>query len=250
MELRLLGALDIDTGNGHVSVPAGKPRSLLILLALHPNESVSSDRIVDALWGERPPASATAIVQTYVSRLRRALGDGRIETVGHGYRLVLEDGGRDVDRVEALRERAATEPPPEAARSLRDALSLFRGQPLADVAREEFAQADLRRLEELRATLLADRIDADLQRVKHADVLAELEGRRPMPSARGPRGRRCGSPGATDSSGRFGRRADARRLRAPSRTAADRSATSCGLVVRSTWGMRSPTSTSGTTLSG
>jgi YVTN family beta-propeller protein len=176
MELRLLGSLDINTGNGQIVVPAGKPRSLLVLLALHPNEPVASDQIVDALWGETPPASATAIVQTYVSRLRKILGDGRIETVGHGYRLALENGERDIDRVDALRARAATEPPPRAAESLREAIALFRGQPLADVAREEFAQAELRRLEELRATLVVDRLEAEVAAGRHAEVLAELEG--------------------------------------------------------------------------
>jgi YVTN family beta-propeller protein len=176
MELRLLGSLDFDTGNGKVSLPAGKPRALLILLALNPNIAVSGDRIVDALWGEAPPSSATAIVQTYISRLRKALGDGRIETVGRGYRLRLSDDERDIDRVERLRARAATESPDNAARSLREALELFRGQPLADVAREEFAQAELRRLEELRAALLAERIDADIRAGRHAEVLAELEG--------------------------------------------------------------------------
>ena len=178
MELRLLGSLglDLDTGNGQESVPAGKSRSLLVLLALNPNESVSSDRIVDALWGETPPASATAIVQTYVSRLRKILGEGRIETVGHGYRLVLADGERDIDRVEMLQKRSGTEPPHEAAKSLHEAIRLFRGQPLADVAGEEFAQAELRRLEELRAALVVERIDADIQSGRHAQVVAELEG--------------------------------------------------------------------------
>src|SRR5262245_47430352 len=183
MELRLLGSLEIDTGNGRVSVPAGKPRSLLVLLALHPNESVGSDQIVDALWDGSSPSSATAIVQTYVSRLRKILGDGRIETVGHGYRLVLADGERDIDHVESLRERSGTEPPARAAQTLREAIACFRGQPLADVAREEFAQAELRRLEELRAALVADRIEADLRAGKHAELVGELEGlvtRRPL----------------------------------------------------------------------
>jgi DNA-binding SARP family transcriptional activator len=176
MVIRLLGALDIDTGNGRVTVPAGKPRSLLVLLALHPNEPVGSDQIVDALWVETPPVSAQAIVQTYISRLRKALGDGRIETVGHGYRLTLADGERDIDHVEALRNRAGDEHPRQAAQTLQEALELFRGQPLADVAREEFAQSELRRLEELRATLLVERLDAEIRAGRHADVLAELEG--------------------------------------------------------------------------
>jgi YVTN family beta-propeller protein len=176
MQLRLLGALDVYNGNGRVSVPSGKPRSLLVLLALHPNEPVSADRIVDALWGETPPASATAIVQTYVSRLRKILGDGCIETVGHGYRLVLTAGSRDVDLVEQLRKRSEAETPTQASRSLREALGLFRGQPLADVAHEEFAQAELRRLEELRAALVVERVEADVEAGRHSEVLSELEG--------------------------------------------------------------------------
>jgi len=183
MEIRLLGPLEVAIENGSVSVPAGKPRSLLVLLTLHANEPVDTERIIDALWGESPPASAPAIVQTYVSRLRKLLGEERIETVGHGYRLLLSPGERDVDRVEELRERSRTEPPAQAAQTLREALVLFHGRPLGDVLDAEFAQADARRLEELRAALVSERIEADLAAGRHADVLGELEGlvvRRPL----------------------------------------------------------------------
>jgi DNA-binding SARP family transcriptional activator len=176
MELRLLGSLDVLGERGHVDVPAGKPRSLLILLALHPNEPVTSDRMVDALWGEAPPASATAVVHTYISRLRKTLGEGRIETSGHAYRLVLEQGERDIDRVESLRARATSEPPLRAAQTLREAVALFRGPPLADVADEEFARAEIRKLDELRAALEVERMEAELAAGRHADVLADLEG--------------------------------------------------------------------------
>ena len=176
MDVRLLGLLDVHLENGRVAVPAGKPRSLLVLLALHPNEAVSTDRIVDALWGDSPPSSATAIVHTYVSRLRKLLGDGRIETSGHGYRLVLDREERDIDRVEVLRGRASSEPPARAAATLFEAMRLFRGQPLADVVDQEFAQAEIRRLQELRETIQVERIEAELAAGHHAEVVADLEG--------------------------------------------------------------------------
>ena len=175
MEFRLLGPLEVAGERGPLVVPAGKPRALLVLLALHANEAVSTERVVDALWGESPPASAAAVVQTYVSRFRKLLGEERIETVGHGYRLRLSTGERDVDQVEILRARSRTESPVVAATSLREAIALFRGQALADVVNLEFAHAEARRLEELHDALVIERIEADLAAGRHRDLVAELE---------------------------------------------------------------------------
>jgi YVTN family beta-propeller protein len=175
VEFRLLGPLQVTGGDSTFRIPAGKPRALLVLLALHPNEPLSTDRIVEALWDGRPPASAAGIVQTYVSRLRRLLGDDRIQTVGRGYALVVEEGERDLDAVERLRARARGEEPGQAAETLRTALALFRGRPLLDVVDEDFALVEVRRLSELHDALVAERIDADLALSRHADLVGELE---------------------------------------------------------------------------
>jgi hypothetical protein len=123
------------------------------MLALEIVRTVSADRLVEGLWGEEPPSSAPKMVQLYVSHLRRVLdGDGaRIVTRGRGYELQLSGGKVDVDEVARLLEAARP----------REALALWRGEPLADVADEPFAVAEIRRLDELglRATELA--IDLD-----------------------------------------------------------------------------------------
>jgi YVTN family beta-propeller protein len=177
VEFRILGPLQVAGDDGTIEVPAGKPRALLVLLALHPNEPLSTDRIVDALWDGKPPASAGGIVQTYMSRLRRLLGNDRIQTVGRGYALAVQEGERDLDAVQLLRTQARGEEPGQAAETLRAALALFRGPPLQDVFDEEFAQVELRRLSELHDALVAERIDADLALGRHVDLVGELEAR-------------------------------------------------------------------------
>src|SRR6476646_2679051 len=91
MNVRVLGPLEASINGHSLQVGAGKPRALLAILALHPGEPVSADRLIEGLWGERPPATATKLVQLYVSQLRKALteiGDGAaIVTRGHGYEL-------------------------------------------------------------------------------------------------------------------------------------------------------------------
>ena len=144
MDIGVLGPVEASAGGKPVFVGAGKPRALLALLALNAGSTISTDRLVEGLWGEEPPASAAKMVQLYVSQLRKALaddGDGaEIVTRGRGYELRLGDGELDARRFEQL----------VAAGAARDALSLWRGAPLADVADEPFAAAEIRRLDELR----------------------------------------------------------------------------------------------------
>jgi YVTN family beta-propeller protein len=175
MEIYLLGRLQVVDDGHEVALPPGQPRALLTLLALHPGEALATDRIVDALWSGSPPPSAPGVVQTYVSRLRKLLGDASIRTIGRGYALELNGGMRDIDEVTRLRQRARGEPPEDAVTTLRDALALFRGRPLQDVADHEFAQAELRRLDELRTAILSERLDLQLSLGRHAEVLPELE---------------------------------------------------------------------------
>src|SRR5436190_1717342 len=102
MEFRLLGPLEVVSRDQSLLVGGGKRRSLLAILLMHANEVVSSERLIDELWGERPPATAAKTVQVYVSNLRKALGDGVLVTRGGGYVLQTEPAQVDVDRFRML----------------------------------------------------------------------------------------------------------------------------------------------------
>ena len=172
MRVRVLGPIEASVGGRPVPLVAGKQRALLAMLAVHVNRTVSADALLAGLWGEQPPASAPKMVQQYVSQLRRALGDGgngdavEILTRGHGYELRVAPDEVDVARFERLVSDGAA----------REALALWRGPALADVADEPFAAAEIRRLEELRLTALAQAIDAELADGRHRELVAELEG--------------------------------------------------------------------------
>jgi YVTN family beta-propeller protein len=180
---RLLGPLEVSDGDHALPIGEGRQRAVLVLLLLHRNEAVSSDRLIDALWGETPPPTAAKVLQNHVGQLRRALDDRegqRLQTRDHGYVLQVQDGELDVERFERLAdeggEALARERPADAAARLREALAFWRGPALADVAYEAFARPEIVRLEERRIAALEQRIDADLALGRHADVVAELEG--------------------------------------------------------------------------
>jgi DNA-binding SARP family transcriptional activator len=175
MEFRLLGPLEALDGDRSIALGGAKQRALLAVLLLHANEVVSSDRLIAELWGERPPATAAKSVQTYVSRLRKELGERRLATRPPGYVLRVDPAELDLARFEALVAEARRAPPPAAAEKLRRALALWRGPPLADLAYEPFAQTEIARLEELRVAALEARFDADLAAGGHAGLVAELE---------------------------------------------------------------------------
>lgn len=178
IEIRVLGSLEVVDQDGVVALGAPQQRALLAVLVLHRGEAVSSDRLIDEVWGEQPPASANKLVQGYVSGLRRVLGDGLLVTRGHGYALQTQRGEVDVDRFESLlaEGRAALRDgdPQRADQRLREALGLWRGPALADFVYEPFAQAEIARLEEARLAALEDRIDADLMLGEHRRVVGEL----------------------------------------------------------------------------
>ena len=187
IEFALLGPLEVSTEGVPLSLGPPQQRSLLALLLLNANEVVSRDRIVDELWGEDPPASVAKIVQVYVSALRRLLEPGRrrgepnrvLVTRAPGYLLAIEPDDLDLTRVERLREEAGqVRARGDAAASrakLGEALSLWRGQPLADFAYEPFAQAAIARVEGLRLAVIEERIDIDLELGGHGDLVGELE---------------------------------------------------------------------------
>lgn len=175
MEFRLLGPLEVVDRDSALVLGGGKQRALLAVLLLHANEVVSTDRLLDDLWGASPPATADKSIQLYVSRLRKALGEGRLVTRRPGYVLRVERSELDVARFEQLVEEARVAEAERAARKLREALALWRGRPLADLAFEPFAQAEIARLEELRLDARELRVEADLAGGRHAQLVGELE---------------------------------------------------------------------------
>jgi len=175
MDFRILGPLEVHDGTQMLPLGGAKQRALLALLLLHANEVVSAERLLDDLWGESQPASGAKALHVYVSQLRKVLGDARVLTRAPGYALQLDPEELDLTRFQRLREQAATAQPNDAATILRDALSLWRGAPLADVAYESFAQSEIARLEELRTAALEQRIEVDLTLGRHAELIGELE---------------------------------------------------------------------------
>jgi DNA-binding SARP family transcriptional activator len=173
LSFRVLGPLEVVDGDRVVAV-GGQQRSMLAMLLLHANQVVSVDRLIDALWGAAPPASAAKTVQVYVSRLRKDLGDGRLSTRAPGYVLNVDRSEVDLAQFEQLVGEAQRSDPDRASDALRRALALWRGAALADLAYESFAQPEIARLEELRWAALEQRIDADLAAGRHAELVGEL----------------------------------------------------------------------------
>jgi predicted ATPase/DNA-binding SARP family transcriptional activator len=170
-----------------IALGGQKRRALLAVLLLDAGRVVSRDRLIDALWGDEPPDTARNTLQVYVSQLRKLLPEGVLETAPAGYRLVIEPDSVDLFEFIRLSEEGRTAlgagDPARAADTLRAALGLWRGAPLADLSWEPFAQSEIMRLEELRVAALEERIDADLALGRHGQVVAELErlvGDQPM----------------------------------------------------------------------
>ena len=175
MEFRVLGPLEVIGNDGPLELGGVKQRSLLAVLLLHANQVVSRDGLVDSLWGARPPLTFSKSIQVYVSRLRKAIGEDRLVTQAPGYALHVEPDEYDLARFERLAGEARGATPERAAEQLREALGLWRGAPLADLAYEQFAQLEIARLEELRLAILEERIEADLTLGAHSQLAGELE---------------------------------------------------------------------------
>jgi DNA-binding SARP family transcriptional activator/DNA-binding beta-propeller fold protein YncE len=179
MQFRILGPLEAIDDHRPLHLGGPKQRALLALLLLHRGEVVGSDRLIEELWGGRPPATAAKTLQVHVSHLRKALGSGTVVTCGHGYRLDVAPGDVDVDRFESLAGRGRAQldagDPSRAAETLSGALTLWRGPPLADLEAEEFARDEIARLQERRLEVIEQRIDAELAAGRHARVVADLE---------------------------------------------------------------------------
>ena len=179
LDFRILGPFQVLDGDRLLALGGHQQRVVLAVLLLRRGEVVSRDRLIDELWGERAPASAVKTVQTYVSNLRKALGNGLLLTRGQGYVLQVVPGQVDADRVEALvregRDALETGDSRRASERLREALALWRDPALVDFAYEPFAQAEIARLQEERVAALEDRIDADLALGRHTVLVGELE---------------------------------------------------------------------------
>ena len=179
MEFRILGRLEVMSKGGLLALGGAKPRTVLAMLLLHPNEPVSAERLALALWGEAAPVDAVKTVHVHVSRLRKALGDGdALTTTPAGYSLRVRPGELDAERFAGLvaegQRAMAGDEPERAAAMLRDALNLWRGPPLADLTFESFAQTEIARLDEQRMAALEARIDADLAAGRHSRLAGEL----------------------------------------------------------------------------
>jgi len=175
LEFRILGPLEVADEGEPLQLSGQKQRALLALLLLDVNRVVSTDRIVDALWGEEPPRTAATSLQNFVSQLRKLLGSDVVVTKPPGYQLRIEREQLDLERFTRLVEESRAEPPAERAAKLRHALALWRGPPLADLGFEAFAQQEIGRLEELRLAALEDRVEAELEVGRHSDLVGELE---------------------------------------------------------------------------
>src|SRR3954465_11313530 len=171
MEIRLLGLVEAVQDDRALPLGGAKPRSLLAMLALHANATVSADRLIEGLWGEEPPATAPKLVQVLVSQLRKQLAgaDAEIVTRGRGYELRV-----DPDAVDALRFERLVASGDNGAHA-GEALALWRGPPLDDLANEPFAGPEIRRLEDLWLRGREAGIDSALANGRHQQALGELD---------------------------------------------------------------------------
>ncbi len=178
MEFRILGPLEALDGGKPLSLGGRKRRAVLALLLLHPDETVGSERMVDELWGESAPPGTLKTLQVHISRLRKELPDVLV-TRGHGYELQIEPDQLDAHRFERsldeARSELAADRPEHALALLERGLALWRGPPLADLAYEPFAQAEIARLEDLRLAADEQLIEAKLALGRHSELIGPLE---------------------------------------------------------------------------
>jgi DNA-binding SARP family transcriptional activator len=187
MEFRVLGSLEVVADDRSLRLGGAKQRALLAILLIHANRVVSTDRLMDDLWGDEPPQTAGNILQVYVSQLRKILragSDGAVTTQElvtrpPGYAMQIQADDLDLATFERLlsegRQALAEGEPATASALLRSGLALFRGSPLADFSLEPFAQAEIERVEELRVAALEERLRADLALGRDAELVGEIE---------------------------------------------------------------------------
>ena len=179
MEFRILGPLEIVREGTPVAPGSPKQRALLVNLIVHHGHVVSRDRLIEDLWAGSPPSTGLGVLQNYISQLRKALGTNVVVTRGPGYLLDADPDSVDSIRFERLVElsRAAilAGDPSHAGEVVGEALGLWRGPALADVATEAFAQAEISRLHELRSVAIELLLEAEIARGRHREAVAAVE---------------------------------------------------------------------------
>jgi DNA-binding SARP family transcriptional activator/DNA-binding beta-propeller fold protein YncE len=184
LTFRILGPLTAVRNGAEVRLAGARQKALLTYLLLHANRVVATERLIDELFGDEPPEHALNSVHAGISRLRRQLGGGAaggppIVTRPPGYLLDLAPGDLDLHEFEGLVEKGRRQlesgNAEAASQTLRDALGLWRGDPLTDLSAYAFAREEAARLEELRLATVAERIEADLALGRHGEVIRELE---------------------------------------------------------------------------
>jgi DNA-binding SARP family transcriptional activator/DNA-binding beta-propeller fold protein YncE len=181
VEFRILGPLEVLENGRAIALGRLKERIVLAVLLLHANEFVSRERLIDELWGSSPPPTARKAVNVYISKLRRTLtrdGYDPIATAEGGYGLAVDHDQLDAERMRSVIGQArglmADGETDTAAQRLHEALALWRGPTLAGIQLESFGRDEIAQLDELRLTVLMDRIDCDLALDRHEHVLGEL----------------------------------------------------------------------------
>jgi DNA-binding SARP family transcriptional activator len=174
-QFRVLGQLEALADGRPVDLGGARQRAVLAVLLAHANQPVSTERLVTEVWGADAPPTATKTAQVYISRLRRTLGDDSLETTPGGYVLRVASGAVDVDEAELLRERARDAGPREAGTLLREGLDLWRGPAYADLRYEPALQGEIARMDELRLSMLEERVEADLAAGHTTDLAPELQ---------------------------------------------------------------------------
>jgi DNA-binding SARP family transcriptional activator len=175
LEFRILGPLEVIAEGEPVAVGTGRQRTLLAALLLEPGRVVRTDRLLQDIWGDEPPRTAKTALHNLVAQLRKQLGEDVLDTRSPGYVLRVTPEQVDAHRFEAVLAVARKAAPEERRRLLGDALALWRGPALAEFTFDQFAQSEIRRLEELRLAAVEERIETDLELGRHGDVVGELE---------------------------------------------------------------------------
>jgi WD40 repeat protein/DNA-binding SARP family transcriptional activator len=183
VQFHALGALRITEHGREVTIGGPRQRRLVAMLLIHRNDAVSVDRLADAVFAGEPTPAASTTLRSYVARLRRVLGDGdggpRVLTQAPGYVLLLADDELDVERFEAAlaeaRRLRGIDDPTSSASVLRDALALWRGEPYAEFADEDWARPEAQRLAELRLVALEALFDAELACGRSTELISEIE---------------------------------------------------------------------------
>lgn len=179
VEFRILGPVEALEDGRPLNLGGPRPRAVLAVLLLHAGQVVTTSTLIDQVWGERAPDTAANVLQSYVSQLRKALGRDTIETKEPGYRLRVEHEALDLRRFERLAADGAEQlergRADDAAALLTEALTLWRGPALADVADEGSLQLAAARLDELRLIALERRLEADLACGRHGELVGELD---------------------------------------------------------------------------